>query len=60
MKFLHLADLHIGKKVNDISMIQEQKNALNQELNPFILGVMTIITEVFHPKLICENYLLLS
>ncbi len=33
MKFLHLADLHIGKKVNDISMIQEQKNALNQALN---------------------------
>ncbi len=33
MKFLHLADLHIGKKVNDISMIQEQRNALFQALN---------------------------
>lgn len=33
MKFLHLSDLHIGKKVNDISMIEEQKNALLQALN---------------------------
>ena len=29
MKFLHLSDLHIGKKVNGISMIDEQKFALN-------------------------------
>lgn len=30
MKFLHLADLHIGKRVNEFSMIEEQKQALSQ------------------------------
>lgn len=32
MKFLHLADLHLGKRVNDISMLDEQKYALKQAL----------------------------
>ena len=30
MKFLHLADLHIGKTVNGFSMIEEQKHAFKQ------------------------------
>lgn len=30
MKFIHLSDLHIGKKVNDRSMIEEQKYILDQ------------------------------
>lgn len=30
MKFLHLADLHIGKRVNDFSMIEDQKSILDQ------------------------------
>lgn len=30
MKFLHLADLHLGKKLNDFSMIEEQKFVLSQ------------------------------
>ena len=29
MKFLHTADLHLGKKVNDFSMLDEQKHILN-------------------------------
>lgn len=33
MKFLHLADLHLGKKVNDISMIDDQRYVLNQIIN---------------------------
>ncbi len=33
MKFLHLADLHIGKKVNEFSMIEDQKYILKQILN---------------------------
>lgn len=32
MKLLHLADLHIGKKVYGCSMLKEQKNILNQIL----------------------------
>ncbi len=30
MKFLHLGDLHLGKKVNDISMAESQKYVLKQ------------------------------
>ncbi|MBO6127727.1 MAG: exonuclease SbcCD subunit D [Pseudobutyrivibrio sp.] len=30
MKFIHLADLHIGKSVKDFSMIEDQKFILNQ------------------------------
>lgn len=32
MKFLHLADLHLGKRVNGFSMIEDQKYILNQIL----------------------------
>lgn len=30
MKFLHMADLHLGKRVNEFLMIDEQKHILNQ------------------------------
>lgn len=30
MKFIHLADLHLGKNVNDFSMIEDQKYILNK------------------------------
>ena len=30
MKFLHLSDLHIGKTLDGLSMIEEQKNAFDQ------------------------------
>ena len=30
MKFVHLSDLHIGKRVNDFSMIEDQKYILKQ------------------------------
>ena len=33
MKFIHLSDLHIGKKVNEFSMIEDQKFILNQILD---------------------------
>lgn len=33
MKFIHLADLHIGKRVNEFSMIEDQKYILAQILN---------------------------
>ena len=32
MKFLHISDLHIGKRVNEFSMIEDQKYILNQIL----------------------------
>ncbi|MGN0154511.1 MAG: exonuclease SbcCD subunit D [Lachnospiraceae bacterium] len=30
MRFIHLADLHIGKKVNEVSMIEDQRFVLEQ------------------------------
>lgn len=33
MKILHLADLHLGKKVNDFCMLEEQKFVLKQACN---------------------------
>lgn len=32
MKFLHLSDLHIGKRVNEVSLIDDQKFILNEIL----------------------------
>ena len=37
MKFIHTADLHIGKVVNEFSMLEEQKHVLNQ--------ILTIVKE---------------
>ena len=33
MKFIHISDLHIGKRVHEFSMIEEQKYILNQMLD---------------------------
>lgn len=30
MKFLHLSDLHLGKRLNDVSLLEDQEYALNQ------------------------------
>jgi exonuclease SbcD len=35
MKLIHLADLHIGKRVNEFSMLEDQKYILSQILNIF-------------------------
>lgn len=32
MRFIHLSDLHLGKRVNEFSMIEDQKYILNQVL----------------------------
>ena len=32
MKFLHISDLHIGKRLNEFSMIEDQIHILNQIL----------------------------
>ena len=33
MKFIHLSDLHIGKRVNEFSMLEDQKYILDQILS---------------------------
>ena len=35
MKFIHLADLHLGKRVNEFSMLEDQEYILRQ-----ILGII--------------------
>lgn len=45
MRFLHLADLHIGKKVHGYSMLQEQEHILLEE-------VMKVIDEQ-HVEMLC-------
>ncbi len=40
MKFLHVADLHIGKIVNEFSMLEDQKFILNQ------IREMTVVNQV--------------
>lgn len=48
MKFIHLSDLHIGKRVNEVSMLEEQKHILEQ-----ILGI--IDAEAPQAVLICGD-----
>ena len=33
MKLLHISDLHIGKRVNEFSMLEDQKHVLAQILS---------------------------
>lgn len=49
MRFLHLSDLHLGKKVNDISMLEEQKFVLKQaiELIKKEIDVVLISGDIF-------------
>lgn len=30
MKFIHVSDLHLGKRVNEFSMLEDQKYILNE------------------------------
>ena len=36
MKFVHLSDLHIGKKVNGFSMLEDQEDVLFKKILPII------------------------
>ena len=44
MKFIHLSDLHIGKRVNEYSMLEDQEYILNQ--------IISIIDNAKHDGLI--------
>ena len=35
MKFAHIADLHIGKRVHDFSMLEDQRYILDQMIKIF-------------------------
>ena len=36
MKFIHLSDLHIGKKVNGFSMLEDQEDILFKKILPIV------------------------
>lgn len=43
MKLLHLADFHIGKKVHEYSMLEEQKEVLNQAISMAIAQKVDVV-----------------
>ena len=66
MKFIHLSDLHIGKRVNEFSMIEDQKYILRQVIElvqkenriAFLLQEISMISRFRLPRQ-CR-YLMLS
>ena len=47
MKFIHISDLHLGKRVNEFSMMEEQKYILQQVLD-------TVQNEAADAGMICR------
>lgn len=39
MKLIHLSDLHLGKRVNEFSMVEDQKYILNEILKIIGSGI---------------------
>ena len=66
MKFLHISDLHIGKRVNEFSMIEDQKYILRQikkiALEQQVDAVMIAgdIYDKFHSKLHCPSVMVIT
>lgn len=61
MKLIHLSDLHLGKRVNEFSMVEDQKYILNeilkiidQESPDGILLAGTFMTDPFHLRRQCS------
>ena len=42
MKFMHISDLHLGKRVNEFSMLEDQKDILRK-----ILKIAVICDTIF-------------
>ena len=38
MKFIHLSDLHLGKRVNEYSMLEDQEYILEKIINIVEMG----------------------
>ena len=37
MKLLHISDLHLGKRLNDYSLIDDQREVLKQAVDAYML-----------------------
>ena len=58
MKFLHLADLHLGKKIGEYSLIDCQKDALDKALNLVIKENISTIVQRYITQAEHRQYLL--
>ena len=61
MKLVHLADLHLGKKVNEFSMIDDQEYILKEIINISIDLFITLKSQMqtiqsFVPNFDCIYY----
>ena len=54
MKLIHLSDLHLGKRVNEFSMVEDQKYILNEILK--IMRRQCSFLIVFLPDLRSERF----
>ena len=45
MKLMHLSDLHLGKRVNGFSMLEEQRFILEQILQPSSCSVWKVSSQ---------------
>ena len=54
MKLLHLADLHLGKAVNEFSMIEDQRDMLLEKIVPLVraqgIGAVLIAGDVYDKR----------
>ena len=56
MKFIHISDLHIGKRVNEYSMLEDQEYILTKIIN--ITDVNAINFRVANDFSVCNDELL--
>ena len=53
MKFIHISDLHLGKRVNEFSMLEEQKYILQQVLDTVqneAADAVLIAGDIYHQR----------
>ena len=55
MRFMHLSDLHLGKKVNGYSMIEDQKYIINNILEIIDNENIESVITVSYTHLFCRD-----
>ena len=58
MKFIHLSDLHLGKRVNEYSMLEDQEYILKKIINHIYFIFSLIVSKI--AKTGCFSQLFLS
>ena len=64
MRFLHLSDLHLGKRVNEFSMLEDQAYILKEILNIIdeqkVEAVLIAIAVALGPGLVMSLWMMLG